>query len=250
MAQLYTRQYACERVITAADLSAECRCKLEALNLTADQTLDLFDSACDTLAKLSRLPVGRCSKVYRPCRDACRYFDCHCACGPNGIPLPGIMPRVTAAKINGTTVDPATYATIRTRGGEVTVERFLADGTPDIWPHWQRVYLPDTAADTFSITVEVGLEPDEVMKAAAAEIACDMISRLTNDRITVPGATGATSYGTTVSNIRFGDPTDQEAQNLVGLHWFRRFVSANGGGRPSALYSPDLDSGWQLYERL
>jgi len=248
MAQLYSRLYACERVISTADLTAECKCKLDNLNLTADQVLDLLDEACDTLAKLARLPVGRCSKPYRPCRDACHYFDCQCACGPNGIPLPGILPKVTAVKIDGATVDPATYATVRSPGGTATLERFKADGTVDIWPHWQRVYLPDTAPETFAITVEVGLYPDETMKAAAAEILCDMVSRLASERQPDPTAVTASAYGVTKSNIRFGDPTDQESQNLVGLKAFRRFVSANGGARPTAIYSPDLNRGWQLYE--
>jgi hypothetical protein len=250
MAQLYTRRYACERVISAADLPAACKCKLDALNLTADQQLDLLDAACDTLAKLSRLPVGRCAKPYRPCRDACRYFDCACACGPNGIPLPGILPKVTAVKINGVVVDTATYATVKSPGGAYTLERFLVDGTVDIWPHWQRVYLPDTADETFQITVEMGLYPDEVMRAAAAEIACDMISRLANERHVAPGTVSANAYGVTVSNVGFGDTPDKEAQNLAGLHWLRRFVSSNGGGQPTAIYSPDLDRGWSLYERV
>ena len=80
MARLYTRHYACETVIALEDLDKQTQCEIEALNVPSDQVLDLLDAASDALAEITLLPVGRCTKVYRPCRDSCRYFDCHCSC--------------------------------------------------------------------------------------------------------------------------------------------------------------------------
>jgi hypothetical protein len=243
-----TTTSACERVITRADLDAACNCQIDSLNLTTTEIDDILDSACDTLANIAQLPVGRCAKTYRPCRDYCRYFNCDC-CGPQGIPLPGINPTVTAVKIDGALVSAGSYMTLRSPGGMLMLERFEPDGTPALWPHWQRVTLPDSQPDTFSISLTAGIAAtDKVMVAAAAEIACDIVSHYAHERETTDGLVAASGFGISMDFRRFGDPTDQETQNLAGLNWLRRFVVAHGGGRPGAIWCPELDNGWTLYE--
>lgn len=242
-----TLREACERTIAVGDLD-RCECSYTALGLTGPELDALMDDAANTLAKITHLPVGRCSTVYRPCRRGCSSFYCGC-CGPSGIPLPGINPAVTGIKIDGATVNPNEYTIIRTPNNWM-LERFdPINGYPTVWPHWQNIAAPDTMAGTFSITVASGTYPDSVTQSAVAEIACDILSHLNTERETEEGAVAATGYGVSLSYIRFGDPTDQETRALAGLSWVRRFVAANGGGRSAALWSPELDEGWILHEK-
>lgn len=242
--------YACARVIERTDLAA-CDCALDKISpALTDADLDaICDAACDALTNISGIAVGRCSTIYRPCRAYCHYWDCACGCAPAGIPLPGLMPTVTQVKVDGVVINPNTYTIIKGPGGRRSLERFQLNGAPDSWPSMQNVRMPDTQVGTFSITVEAGLHPDQVMKNAAAEIACDILNTIAQDRQPADGIQSANVYGETVSYTRFGDPTDQESMNLAGLGNVRRFVSAQGAMRFSAITSNDLMRGWQLYER-
>jgi hypothetical protein len=245
-----TLRVACERVIEMVDLR-NCDCELDKISpeLTEEELDGILDSACDALANIASVPIGRCVTVYRPCRDYCHYWDCACGCAPSGIPLPGILPSVTQVKVNGVVVDPNTYAVIKGPGGRRSLERFMLTGAPDSWPSSQNVNLPDTMDGTFSISVQSGFAADQIMKNAAAEIACDILKTVAQERVPVDGVQSANVYGESVSYARFGDPTDQETMNLAGLGNVRRFMSSVGAVRYGAFTSNDLMRGWNLYER-
>jgi hypothetical protein len=245
-----TLRYACARVIGKEDLS-NCECSFDKISpaLTPDEIDDILDSASDALAQITSLPVGRCTTVYRPCLDRCHYVGCGCGCAPNGIPLPGVAPTVTAVKIDGAVISPTTYTVLKTSGGIRSLERFLPTGAPDTWPATQSLRLPDTAPGTFSITVESGNHPDPIMRLAAAEIGCDILRTIANERDTPEGIQSATVYSETVAYQRFGDPTDQQTMNLAGLGQVRRFIAAAGAIRYGAFTSNDLLRGWTLYVR-
>jgi hypothetical protein len=242
-----TLREACERIIDTDDL-ALCECSYVDLGLTGPELNTLMDDAANALARLTHLPVGRCTTTYRPCRRGCSSFYCGC-CGPSGIPLPGLNPTVTSVKIDGVTVATNEYTVIRTANNWM-LERFdPVNGYPAVWPHSQNIAAPDTMAGTFAITVTSGTYSDYLLRNAIGEIACDILSHLNAERETDEGAIAATGYGVSLSYVRFGDPTDQETRNLAGLSWVRRFVASYGGGRSSALWSPELDEGWILYDK-
>lgn len=245
-----TLRYACQRVIEKEDL-ANCECSFDKISpaLTEAEIDDILDSACDALAQISSLPVGRCTTVYRPCLDRCHYFGCGCGCSPNGIPLPGVAPTVTEVKIDGAIVSNTTYTVLRTTGGVRSLERFLPSGAPDLWPSTQNVRLPDTHVGTFSVSVESGNHPDRIMRLAAAEIGCDILRTISNERDTPEGIQSANVYSETVAYQRFGDPTDQQTMTLAGLGQVRRFVAAAGAVKYGAFTSNDLLRGWTLYVR-
>lgn len=244
-----TLRSACQRVISDADL-ANCDCSRDKISpaLTDSDINDILDAASDALANITGLPIGRCTTVYRPCRDYCHYWDCACGCTATGIPLPGVDPVVTGVKIDGATINPNTYAVLRTNGTP-SLERFLLTGAPDAWPSAQNPRLPDTQVGTFSITVESGYYPDRIMRLAAAEIGCDILHSLAQERQVEDSASSATVYGETVSYTRFGDPTDQSTMTLAGLGQVRRFIASVGALMPAAIISNDLMRGWTLYQR-
>lgn len=236
---------ACESIITVDDLHS-CDCKLESIvpPLTDEQIEDLLDAACNALANITHLPVGRCSTVWRPCLERCHYWGCPCGCSPSGIPLPGIEPVVTKVEIDGVVLAPAAYSTVVSPFGR-SLERI--DG--QTWPVGQYTAKPPTAVGTFAVTVESGLYPDDIMRAAAAEIACDILTLFASEqRQPIDGATSATGYGSTISFQRFGDPTDQQTMNLAGLGWVRRFVASVGAINQTAIISNDMLRGWSMYE--
>lgn len=241
--------YACAQVITDDDLSG-CDCTLDKISpaLSDAEVTLILEAACDALANITGLPIGRCETVYRPCQDYCHYFGCPCGCGPSGIPLPGILPVVKQVKISGVVVNPNTYTVIRGHG-QPSLERFTLAGLPDVWPTQQNVAVPDTFPDTFAVTVESGFYPDTIMREAAAEIACDILSTLAHLRETADGVQTASVYGVTQSYTRFGSPTDQQTMTLAGLGQVRRFVAAAGAISYSAFVSNDLKRSWKLYTR-
>ena len=243
-----TLREACETVIEVGDLGL-CNCDWSSLGLTGPETQTIMDDAANALARITHLPVGRCTTTYRPCRKGCSNFWCGC-CGPEGIPLPGLNPTVTAVKIDGATVATSEYSVIRT-ANSFLLQRYDASGNFLAWPHTQNIAIADTQVATFAITVSAGTYPDFITRNAVGELACDALSHLVAERETDDGAVAATGYGvsldyrTTVSQAQ----TATETLALAGLSWLRRFVAANGGARPAALWATELDYGWTLYER-
>jgi hypothetical protein len=87
------------------------------------------------------------------------------------------------------------------------------------------------------------------MKMAVVEIACEMFKALAGETTYLDGAVGATMFGLTVDYRRFGDPTDQSTMNLAGLNWVQRFISAGDVPSGAQILAPELDDGWQIYQR-
>jgi hypothetical protein len=255
---LYT---ACERIISEADLGD---CNLNTFAGGLDHTDppgdelseydtwvgDLLDASCDALANISGYPVGRCSKVYRPCRDRCHFNGCACGCALDGIRLPGLNPQVTAVKVDGATLVAGTdYTVIRTHGGFQYLERVGTNGSYRSWPTWQQIRLADSEVDTFAVTIAAGTYADPIARLAAAEIANDILKVLASEREAAPdGVIAAQAYGLFLDWRRFSSPTEAETMRLAGLSSVQRFIGSRGGPHPVAISSPGLEHGWTLYE--
>lgn len=239
-------RYACERVVVApTDLT--CTCSVDNSPLDSDELGDLLDAASDALMKVTGIPVGRCTTIYRPCRKWC-YAGCSCGCNIDGIRLPGLNPTVTAVWLDGVELPETEWTVI----SETSDDHYLVRTTPGKhWPYWQDPALAWTEVKTFAIVVEAGTYIDEpIIKAAVGEIACDILEHLNQERETQDGAVSANVYGLAIDYRRFSDPTDQETMTLAGLSWVRRFVVANGGANYAVVYSIDLENGWKLRTNL
>lgn len=234
---------ACELLVDVEDLGCDC-------DLPEDEFLieRVLEAASDFLSILAGTRLGRCTDLYRPCRDVhCTTSLCAC-CKLNGIHLPGLMPTVTEILIDGAVVDPATYTVVINPASKFVLVRFNADGNTIYWPRCQKVYLPSTAEDTFEIAVESGYARNQLMTLAAAEIACDIFAFMAGqDHMLPQGVVAAAAYGMQMDFRRFSDPTNQATMDLAGLVWTSRFLQSIPESRGTEILSPELDDGWSLF---
>lgn len=232
---------------------------------------DAIDVATDLLYTLSGAQfVGVCAKTIRPCaRDCC--FDnwawgtwvsfsswpnpsdpsswpprqCGCGCLPK-VDL-GYFPirSVTQVKIDGEIVDPATY--------RLDEQRYLvrlastSDPTSGIgWPHCQRLDLPDTEPDTWSVTFEYGQPAPPAGVNAAKKLACEIAKACAGIACELPGrVTNAVRQGVSFTLM---DPSMLD-NGLTGLYEVDLFLMAYNPQKSrgmTVVYSPDLQMpGWQ-----
>jgi len=239
-------QFACEPLVTIEDLACEC-------DLPDDEdTIDaVLDGASDLLTLLAGVQLGRCTEIYRPCRqDHCSRPACCGCCNLKGIHLPGLNPTVEEVKIDGVIVDESEYVVMTTPTGVAVLERVDAYFHSIWWPTCQSLLAPSTADNTFQITVESGQEINMAVTLAAAEIACDIFKALAGEEHALPqGTVSASMHGVTVDFRRFGNPTDPSTMELVGMPWTERFLSSMPTVRGTQIISPETWDGWDLYQR-
>ena len=240
-------QYACETLISIDDVENACECDLPD---DLDVINNVLDGASDFLSLLAGVPLGRCTAAYRPCRrEWCdSSYRCGC-CALKGIHLPGIDPTVTAVKIDGATVATTEYKVVITSTGVHVLERFDSEYHSVWWPTRQKILAPSTAADTFEVTVESGVEVNMSMKLAVTEVACDVFKAIAGlDHVLPQGTVSAMMQGVRIDFRRFSDPTEQATMDLAGLGWTNRYLATMPTDIGTQILSPELDSGWELYQ--
>jgi hypothetical protein len=243
-------RYGCERLCSVADVGWVGDC-----DVTTVPTADVeaaIDSATDVLIGLTGRTLGRCEVTLRPCRQACAGHPCGC-CVTRGILLEGVAPTVSEVMIDGAVVDPGTYTVVTSPSGDKYLERFHSDGRPDYWPNCQKVYLPTTEQDTFSVTYEHGEAIDMLMRWATAEIALDTLGPLihSKERTLDSSVTRLNAYSMEMSMQQ--EVVGSEATNidrLSGLGWVKRFLAAYPPIEQSAfVWAPELaSSGWRHFQ--
>jgi hypothetical protein len=230
-------KYACSQAVIEEEIEdLGCACNLE--GFTGDIN-DLIDEATDVLYQISGGAVsGLCTNTYRPCSEG----FCWCGFGPgcgcchiSGIPLPQPFPTVTAVKIDGVAfTDWAIldgYKLVRTDGLD--------------WPGSKNPLLPDTEANTFSITVETGVDFNYASKMAAIELVCEMAAVISGrEGMLPPGTVSATMDGISVQVGRLPGQTEVEA---VGLVWLARYMTMWADTNVAQVSSPELSEGWTLF---
>ncbi len=245
-----TLRFAAEQLVTIEQVRASenCACITEG-DLSDDELNDLIDAVSDAIARITGMRIsGRRQLVARPCRID--YHLCTC-CSLDGVPLGDNDPVVDLVKINGDTLDPATYELHRTLIGWNLVKRSSDNFRPSSWPSAQSLWKPDTEDDTFAIYFTEGIYIDDhVITIAALEIICDWASdgwRTSNSL--EEGIISANLGGVTVqvdsdrfARIRLGLLGPMTAR-LMGL-----FVP--GGASPSTVWAPEMLDGWDLHIRL
>ncbi len=231
-------QYACSTA-TTAQMVEDVGCSCDLADLPVSINL-LIEAATDALYLLSDGFVsGRCTQTYRPCGSdwcSCGFGETACECIPQGIPLDRLVaPIVTAVKIDG--VAFTNWAVI---DGYKLVR---TDGLS--WPGYKNPVLPDTADNTFSITIQSGLAHPFEAQMAAIDLVCEMAAVLMNRAGRLPpGTMQATKDNVSIVASRLPGQAELEA---TGLSWLARFVGVYGKMQTTTVRSPELSEGWTLH---
>lgn len=263
----------CGGWVTVEEVRACCT-SLPASGTFSDESVQsAIDTATDLLYLLSGQQfVGTCSRSVRPCARECCFGgwgwaswvsfsswpnppdpsswpprQCGCDCLPK-VDL-GYYPiqSVIEVKINGVIVDPATY--------RLDEQRYLVrlganDGngniTNDGWPHCQRLDLPDSEEDTWSVTFEYGQSAPPAGVNAAKKLACEIAKACAGLACELPGrVTNAVRQGVSFTLM---DPGMQD-KGLTGLYEVDLFLMAYNPQKSrgmTVVYSPDLQMpGWR-----
>ncbi len=242
--------YACEVLAEVADLSCECD-----LPDDADVLTQVLEGASDFLSQLAGYPLGRCTNAWRPCRDDWCAFESVCACcGLPGIHLPGINPVVGEVWIDGVELDASEYQVMIAPYGKRVLVRLSSTTTNGLgrWPSCRSTWKPRTADGTFEIVVESGVAISQLMRFAAAEIACDAFKFIVGAETLLPaGVVSAVAYGVAMNTRLPFDPTrTNKSLDLTGFTWVPKFLNSLPTTNGTEVISPELDDGWSLWQVL
>jgi hypothetical protein len=219
-------------------------------------------AASDLMFQVSgRVYNGLCERTIRPCASACGCFavsravgltwawtsypggawwtnECgdRCGCGSEDyLPLSGYPVReVLAVKIDGQVVDPSTYF--------LEEGRRLLRTNDGSWPACQNLTLDDSQPGTFSVRYRWGVEPPELGKMAAAQLAGELYKLATTGKCALPArATKVVRQGVSVDM----NPamTSLLRSGSSGLQLVDAFVAASnpaGVLRRPLVWSPDV----------
>lgn len=113
---------------------------------------------------------------------------------------------------------------------------------PRHWPGCQDLDLDDTEVGTFSITYYRGLDPPQLGRQAAAQLAVQLYLSATGSGCQLPaGTTRVTRQGVEIERgllANWFDPT--KATGIPSVDLFLRAYYSERQGRPSLVFSPDL----------
>ena len=238
-----------EMFVTVDEVRADdtCAC-VTATTPDSDVLVEYIHAASDMLATVTGMRVaGRQAVIARPTR-MCNYGEMCCpCCGLDVIPISDERPNVTQVKIDGATLSSSYWWMHWNRTHWVLARKPLAgEQTPRAWPSSQKRYLDDTEDDTFAIYFTQGIHVDtHIIKQAALEVVCDMLSEDLVRKDGLEGVTDITLGGATASldehrlmRIASGE-VGPMSRRLMG-------VMSPTGRSHSEVWAPELTYGWDL----
>lgn len=235
---------------------------------TTDYTSWLAEASELLYALSGRQFPGICTRTVRPITNACRHnfqilegsghivappdwswgiggwswgttYGYGCGMIP-AVRLAGYVQAVTAVRISGVTVDPASY--------RVDQHEWLvrltdpATGQNPGWPLCQNIALPDDAAGTFAVDYQWGRMPPQSGVRAAATLAWQLYlaDNPTRQQCRLPaGWTSIARQGITITRSQV-EKLATEGSGIVGIDSFLNTVNPNGLDRAPAVYSRDV----------
>jgi hypothetical protein len=216
--------------------------------------------AVELLWALSGRRFGLYPLTVRPTRPGCHGFDdpeharlawwlpsgsllvaaCACSgavCGCRRLTevgLPGPVHDITQVMVDGTVVDPASYA--------VFDHRWLVRLRDGVWPRCQDLSVPDDAVGAFTVTYRRGIPAPAGGQWAAGQYACEVAKACAGD-------TSCRLPRRVASVVRQGvqttfvDPAQLARDGMTGLPEVDAWLRAVNPGRlprDSVVWSPDL----------
>ncbi len=164
-----------------------------------------------------------------------------CSCAPScrvdlGVPVA----EVTEVKIHGLTLDPTAYQLIGTWLARV-------DGG-ECWPSCQDPAVPDTEADTFSVTYKPGRALPIAGQIAAGALAGEFIKACSGAACALPA--NIASLSRQGVDVEFVSPSDVLNDGRTGIREVDLFIQAVNPGNMrmrSRVMSPDVKRGPVVY---
>lgn len=216
-----------------------------------------------------RIFTGLCGPItVRPCADRCGCWGSYstgwswidawyggspawywrnetgdtCGCQPlsqvllNGYPVR----EITKVKIDGAVVDASQY---RLDGWRYLVR--LDDPGPPVttqrWPGCQNLALADDQPGTFSVSYRYGIDPPQLGRDAAAQLACELYKACSGQACQIPSnTTKVQRQGVTIDRnvlLAFLDP--KKPSGLLNLDLFLASYWKKRAIRRPATFSPD-----------
>lgn len=231
----------------------------------------IIDNAKLAASQLLWALTGRqfsvCTKTIRPCRKKCDDLCCTSLTGfpwtpvhlPSGdwtnascdcpgecsctklseVNLPTPVCSVSEVKIDGVVVDPTTY--------RVDNFRKLVRLGANEWPNCNDLTKPDSEVGTWSVTVNYGTPPPQLVILAANEMACEIIKNCVGGPCRLPQRLASvTRQGISVS---FLDDMAFLDKGLTGLYFVdlaARTYNPHRVMRKPIVASPDSVNQWRV----
>lgn len=270
----------CTSWITGDEVAACPPCA----DLGSDAAVLLETAAVEASMALYELSGGRfngvCEATRRPCRTATSCWDpitgsawswqydsisgfwgwwregersALCGCQPLSIvKLPGYPVReIVEVKIDGTVLPELDDDGKRNYrlDNNTDLVRMDSPGPPlqrRFWPACQQLGLDDDELGTFSVTYTWGIDPPELGRRAAAQLACELVFSCADgdgNCVLPDGITKITRQGIEVNRqllLGFFDPTKPTGLSSVDLFIAAYVRSGMVGKLPAAVWSPDV----------
>lgn len=175
------------------------------------------------------LPDGQWTNVSCGCQDACSCsFEQLCK-----VALPYPTCSVDEVIIDGVVVDPATY--------RVDEFRWLVREGSDCWPTCNNLTLPPTEVGTWQVTLTYGWPVPQLVLAAAAEFACELIKDCVGRPCKLPrNVTAVTRQGVTEVFPELSGFLQQGYTGLYLTDLAIRTYNPNKLMQRPLVYSPDF----------
>lgn len=269
----------CESWIDGADVAACGACALNEGSDTSSLDQVAIDASVVLYEISGRLFTGLCDHVVRPCRSGCSCWgseslglgawgwgwasgadpggywgwrnECgdRCGCGSlSKVKLGGYPVReIVAVTIGGEVLDPLDddgNPNYRLDGRRWLVRMDSPTGGKRLWPSCQNLALDSSEGGTFEVTYRSGIDPPEIGRRAAAELACQLAiacGLAGGDCLLPQGTTRITRQGVTVEReLLTGWFDSTKTTGLPAVDLFLRGFWTNRRGRRPAVYSPDV----------
>lgn len=159
--------------------------------------------------------------------------DCSCTTLQEAL-LPTPVHTVTQVKLDGTVMATGSY--------RVDDNRILVRTDGGTWPTCQDLSLPDTADNTWSVTVSVGEDVPDLGKLAVGELTGEMAKACVGDKCILPRP--IQSLVRQGVSMNFVDPNELFSNGRIGLYFSDLFIQTfnpNGLKSRSRTYNVDGD---------
>lgn len=244
----YTDHLACAPWTSVAEVRRCCtRIDCSTTVVPDDAIEEAIEIATELLfAASGRQFSGICTEAVRPCLDCscpCSWEDiCGCCKGYRKLNI-GLWPiqRVVEVDIAGTILPASAY--------HLESYRYLVltpvgpDYERENWPTCQKMDRPKGAPETFTITVEYGVEPPPMGVRAARELACEYISCFNEGPCRLPvGTKNIIRQGVTID---VADAEELATLGMFGIPSVDRFLSVYNPAKLTSstfVWSPDLST--------